>query len=79
MFSYVEVESCVLNLGEFISLQSKEIHVYVCGLKPIIDAVINCCNKHCYLDEYIHWEQFASTVPEDGDAFKMYLTSLINK
>ncbi|CAI3162111.1 Carnitine monooxygenase reductase subunit [Acinetobacter calcoaceticus] len=69
MFSYVEAESCVLNLGELISLQSKEIHVYVCGLKPIIDAVINCCNKHCYLDEYIHWERLASTVPEDGEAF----------
>ena len=66
MFSYVDAEGCVLNLGELISLQSKEIHVYVCGLKPIIDAVINCCNKHCYLNEYIHWEQFASTVPEDG-------------
>lgn len=53
MFSYVDAEGCVLNLGELISLQSKEIHVYVCGLKPIIDAVINCCNKHCYLNEYI--------------------------
>jgi hypothetical protein len=41
VFSYVEVESCVLNLGEFISLQSKEI--------------------------------FASTVPEDGDAFTVVL------
>lgn len=69
MFSYVDAEGCVLNLGELISLQSKELHVYVCGLKPIIDAVINCCNKHCYFDEYIHWEQFASTVPEDEDAF----------
>jgi len=66
VFSYVDAEGCVLNLGELISLQSKEIYVYVCGLKPIIDAVINCCNKHCYLDEYIHWEQFASTVPEGG-------------
>lgn len=56
MFSYVDAEGCVLNLGELISLQSKEIHVYVCGLKPIIDAVINCCNKYSYLDEYIHWE-----------------------
>jgi len=37
VFSYVDAEGCVLNLGEFISLQSKEI--------------------------------FASTVPEDGEAF----------
>lgn len=26
-------------------------------------------------DEYIHWEQFASTVPEDGEAF----TDLLGK
>lgn len=63
----------MLNLGELISLQSKEIHVYVCGLKPIIDAVIDCCNKHGYRDEYIHWEQFASTVPEDGETFIVVL------
>ena len=56
MFSYADAEGCMLNLGEFISLQSKEIYVYVCGLKPMIAAVIKCCNKHCYLDEYIHWE-----------------------
>lgn len=73
MFSYVEAESCGLNLGEFILLQSKEIHVYVCGPKPMIDAVIDCCNKHRYRDEYIHWEQFASTVPEDGEAFTVVL------
>jgi len=66
VFSYVDSEGCSLNLDELISSQPKGTHVYVCGLKPIIDAVINCCNKHCYLDEYIHWEQFASTVPEDG-------------
>lgn len=24
-------------------------------------------------DEYIHWEQFASTVPEDEDAFTVVL------
>jgi ferredoxin-NADP reductase len=68
VFSYVDAEGCVLNLGEFISLQSKELHVYVCGPKPMIDAVIDCCNKHRYRDEYIYWEQFASTVPEDGEA-----------
>jgi ferredoxin len=39
----------------------------------MIDAVIDCCNKHRYRDEYIHWEQFASTVPEDGEAFKVVL------
>lgn len=68
MFSYVEAESCVLNLGEFISVQFKEIYVYVCGLELMIAAVINCCDKHRHW-WILHWEQFASTVPEDEDAF----------
>ena len=69
MCSYVDAEGCVLNLGELISLQFKEIHVYVCELKPMIDAVLICCNKRRYLCKDIHWEQFASTVPEDGEVF----------
>jgi|GEM_PF-7054622 len=35
----------------------------------MIDAVLICCNKRRYLCEDIHWEQFASTVPEDGEVF----------
>ncbi|MDC4633582.1 PDR/VanB family oxidoreductase [Acinetobacter baumannii] len=73
VFSYVDSEGSMLNLDELISSQPKGTHVYVCGPKPMIDAVINCCNKHRYRDEYIHWEQFASTVPEDGEAFTVVL------
>ncbi|MNH62061.1 Phenoxybenzoate dioxygenase subunit beta [compost metagenome] len=73
LFSYVASEGCSLNLDELISSQPKGTHVYVCGPKPMIDAVIDCCNKHRYRDEYIHWEQFASTVPEDGEAFTVVL------
>ncbi len=74
VFSYVDSEGSMLNLDELISSQPKR-HtcVYVCGPKPMIDAVIDCCNKHRYRDEYIHWEQFASTVPEDGEAFTVVL------
>ena len=56
VFSYVDSEGCALNLDELISSQPKGTHVYVCGPKPMIDAVIDCCNKHRYRDEYIHWE-----------------------
>ncbi len=73
VFSYVDSEGCTLNLDQLISSQPKGTHVYVCGPKPMIDAVIDCCNKHRYRDEYIHWEQFASTVPEDGEAFTVVL------
>lgn len=73
VLSYVASEGCSLNLDELISSQPKGTHVYVCGPKPMIDAVIDCCNKHCYLDEYIHWEQFAATVPEDGETFIVVL------
>lgn len=73
MFSYVDAEGCVLNLGELISLQSKELHVYVCGLKPMIAAVINCCDKHRHWSIHPLGKSFASTVPEDGETFIVVL------
>lgn len=80
MFNYVEAEGCVLNLGEFISLQSKELHIYVCGLKPMIAAVIKYCNKHCYLDECIHWENnLLQQFLKMEMLLQLYLPSLINK
>ncbi|MDN5489133.1 MAG: PDR/VanB family oxidoreductase [Acinetobacter sp.] len=73
IFSYVDSDGKCLDLDQLISAQPKGTHVYVCGPKPMIDAVIDRCNFHRYRDEYIHWEQFASTVPEDGEAFTVVL------
>lgn len=73
VFSYIDSQGQSLNLDQLIASQPKGTHVYVCGPKPMIDAVIDRCNYHRYRDEYIHWEQFASTVPEEGEAFTVVL------
>ena len=73
IFSYIDSDGKCLDLNQLIGSQPKGTHVYVCGPKPMIDAVIDRCNYHRYRDEYIHWEQFASTVPEEGEAFTVVL------
>lgn len=73
IFSYVDSEGTSLDLDQLIASQPKATHIYVCGPKPMIDAVIDRCNFHRYRDEYIHWEQFASTVPEEGEVFTVVL------
>lgn len=73
VFSYIDSEGSKIDLNGLISQQPKGTHVYVCGPKSMIDAVIESCNQNRYRDEYIHWEQFASTVPENGEAFTVIL------
>lgn len=73
VFSYIDSEGSKLDLDALIAGQPKGTHVYVCGPKPMIDAVIDTCNKNRYRDENIHWEQFSSTVPENGEAFTVVL------
>lgn len=73
VFSYVDSEGSQLDLDQLIASQPKSTHIYVCGPKPMIDAVIATCNKHRYRDEYIHWEQFASSAPENAESFTVIL------
>lgn len=73
IYSYVDSEGSHLDLNTLIGSQPKGTHVYVCGPKPMIDAVINTCNQHRYRDEYIHWEQFASSAPENAESFTVIL------
>lgn len=73
VFSYIDSEGLKLDLNTLIAGQPKGTHVYVCGPKPMIDAVINICNINRYRDENIHWEQFSATVPENGEAFTIIL------
>ncbi len=73
VFTYIDSEGKPLDLNVLLANQPKGTHVYVCGPKPMIDAVIDTCNRNRYRDEYIHWEQFASTQPENGEAFTVVL------
>ncbi|OTG81048.1 carnitine monooxygenase, reductase subunit CntB [Acinetobacter sp. ANC 4648] len=73
VFSYIDSDGVKLDLNALIANQPKGTHVYVCGPKPMIDAVIDTCNRNRYRDQYIHWEQFSSTTPENGEAFTVIL------
>lgn len=71
--TYVDSTGTHLDLNALISSQPKDTHVYVCGPKPMIDAVIDTCNRHRYRDENIHWEQFASSSLENAESFTVVL------
>ncbi len=73
VFTYIDSEGSKLDLNALIGSQPQGTHVYVCGPKPMIDAVVDTCNQNRMRDEYIHWEQFASSAPENGEAFTVIL------
>ncbi|MBP6117165.1 MAG: oxidoreductase [Neisseriaceae bacterium] len=70
---YIDSEGRRLDVDGLLSAQPKGTHVYVCGPKPLIDAVIDSANRHRFRDEYIHWEQFATEVPTDAASFTVVL------
>jgi len=61
-----------LNLAELMGNLDSDAHVYVCGPKPLIDAVIATGKKLGLADERVHWEQFAAA-PITGGAFTLVL------
>ena len=71
--TYISGEGVSLDLDKLISEQPLGTHIYVCGPKLMIDATIESCNRYKHCDEYVHWEQFSSTVSEDGNAFTVIL------
>lgn len=73
VFTYIDCEGNRLDLDVLLASQPKGTHVYVCGPKAMINAVIDTCNFYRFRDEYIHWEQFASTQPENAEAFTVIL------
>ncbi len=71
--SYVNSDGHNLDVTALVQAQPLGTHVYVCGPKALIDATIAACNAARFRDEHIHWEQFASTMPTDGDSFEVVL------
>ncbi|WOE31726.1 MULTISPECIES: carnitine monooxygenase, reductase subunit CntB [unclassified Acinetobacter] len=73
VINHIDSEGDQLDLNQLIADQPSGTHVYVCGPKPMIDAVIDTCHRYQLRDEYIHWEQFASNAPQQGESFTVIL------
>ncbi|RXZ42048.1 PDR/VanB family oxidoreductase [Crenobacter cavernae] len=69
---YVNSEGTPLNVDALVDKTTKDGHVYVCGPRPLIDAVISACRRRGLAEEQIHWEQFAAA-PQTGGAFTVVL------
>ncbi|MCY1440021.1 Carnitine monooxygenase reductase subunit [compost metagenome] len=69
---YVDSLDRKLDLPALFAGMDEAAHVYVCGPKPLIDAVIEGAKKAGIADSRVHWEQFAAT-PVTGSAFTVVL------
>lgn len=69
---YIDSLQQRLDLDALIAGLDAAAHLYVCGPKPLIDAVIATAKAQGIADERVHWEQFA-VAPAEGAAFTLVL------
>ncbi|QLC73158.1 oxidoreductase [Pseudomonas sp. LPB0260] len=69
---YIDSLQQGLDLAALIAGLEADAHLYVCGPKPLIDAVINTAKAQGIADTRVHWEQFA-VAPAEGAAFTLVL------
>lgn len=69
---YIDSLGRKLDLAALFAGLAGDAHVYVCGPKPLIDAVIEGAKAAGIADERVHWEQFAAA-PAEGAAFTVVL------
>ncbi|MFT0516085.1 PDR/VanB family oxidoreductase [Pseudomonas faucium] len=69
---YVDSLGRRLDLSALYAGLSEDAHIYVCGPKPLIDAVIEGAKAAGIADARVHFEQFAAT-PAEGGAFTLVL------
>lgn len=69
---YIDSEDRRLDLAALFESLAATDHVYVCGPKPLIDAVIEGAKKAGIDDARVHFEQFAAA-PASGGAFTLVL------
>ncbi len=60
-----------LDIQALLEDQPLGTHVYVCGPKGMVDAVLNTAEKLCWPETSLHSEEFKA--PETGNAFKVRL------
>ncbi|GGU75591.1 ferredoxin--NADP(+) reductase [Pseudomonas laurentiana] len=69
---YIDSLARKLDLVALCADLAEDAHLYVCGPKPLIDAVIATAAKAGIAEQRVHWEQFAAT-PVTGAAFTVVL------
>lgn len=69
---YIDSLERKLDLAALCAGLTDDAHLYVCGPKPLIDAVIATAAKAGIAERRVHWEQFAAT-PATGAAFTVVL------
>ncbi|MHA6126482.1 PDR/VanB family oxidoreductase [Pseudomonas fluorescens group sp. PF-1] len=69
---YIDSLERRLDLAALFAGLTDDAHVYVCGPKPLIDAVIEGAKKADITDTRVHFEQFAAA-PASGGAFTLVL------
>ncbi|WP_409279511.1 PDR/VanB family oxidoreductase [Pseudomonas defluvii] len=69
---YIDSLGRKLDLAALCADLTDDAHLYVCGPKPLIDAVIATAAKAGIAERRVHWEQFAAT-PATGAAFTVVL------
>ncbi|WP_137918766.1 PDR/VanB family oxidoreductase [Hydrogenophaga sp. 2FB] len=65
------------DLEALLAQPTPGVHLYVCGPKGFMDAVIGTAKRLGWADDHVHYEYFASTVvaSEDDGAFEIQLAS----
>ncbi|WP_343574324.1 PDR/VanB family oxidoreductase [Pseudomonas sp.] len=69
---YIDSLERRLDLAGLFASLAEDAHVYVCGPKPLIDAVIDGAKKAGIAESLVHFEQFAAA-PASGGAFTLVL------
>lgn len=69
---YIDSQEQRLDLVALLGGLESDAHVYVCGPRPLIDAVVATAKQQGLADRRVHWEQFAAA-PATGGAFTVIL------
>ncbi len=64
---YDDLNGRHLDVASFLSEVKPESHLYVCGPKPMIEAVQSTARQRGWPEERIHFELFTPSVPQSGD------------
>lgn len=71
---YIDSEGKMLDIQALLADLDDAAHVYVCGPRPLIDAVIETARQLGIADSRVHWEQFAAPTPSGSQgAFSVTL------
>lgn len=70
---YIDSQGQTLDIHALIAGLDDAAHLYVCGPRPLIDAVIDTARQLGVADSRVHWEQFAAATPANSGAFSVTL------